>query len=341
MNSKKTTFRSFSEARRALEAKISGPTDTSLEAGTSRYLEYLRLHGFKRLRDLRLSVYFGRHSTASDADHVLRNLKGKDVWLIEQNRRSSNIIPVVQEISGGTMSPEDAVGESAAARSPYFMRLMRGVYGTGIRTAVVDTPETREESAQASSASDQIRNFADDVQKEHWTYVEALKNFAERVARFAAVQIPRETRMALNVPQAIMKAYAGAKIETVESVSVLMVIGAGHKPVFERILSNHPGAVLSESAPNIYTYVDEYIRAAIDGSSISNTLIENALIQILLERIFREAGVTIPTEPDAYSDFIRRTVDQMTGHERRDFFTLFLVPGENLFQYSRDLAIRK
>lgn len=302
----------------------SGPNkNESVEGHPSQYVTYLREHGFPQLNDLQLSMFFGAHGTAADANDITLQLKsmGADVFIPELLGFKPEREKLIRDISLGRASP-DATSFAGSDAVFFLEQLMRNLHNTRVNVGFAEAPAGGEDARTFLEADSRYTNFPKEI-KPLWSWKDAQSIFAERVKRFAESFIVRERYIAKHICPAIVRAYADDQSRaTIKSLKVMMSIGNGHEQLHDLIRSMHPQTIKIAQGQLSRMYLDEAVRQVMSGNPIPKELqgflITENLITALTRPGLRKLGLTSAQ----MINFVYHCTSKMSPDEQRTLYTL-------------------
>src|SRR3989344_5521142 len=96
------------------------------ESADSSFKKYLQEHGFPKLRELHISMYFGGHKSISDAKELVPHLKNTDVFIPELVNHLPEDEDLLRTIADGSAPSSDVE------------RIQNATHDKGYRKTLVD-----------------------------------------------------------------------------------------------------------------------------------------------------------------------------------------------------------
>ena len=291
-------------------------------------LSYLRKNGFPKLKALELSIFFGRHSTAQDAEIFLPHLKGADVFITECANHDKNLQPDLNALATGRLSPEkfSKKNPDTHLNTPFWTENLEYLFKSQIHIGIADVPAKSREAKELQNTFIEIQNFTNDIRDRQWSRTAARQILNARCQRFQEANDKRDTYILNNIQPALASALREDACNSDKtSFRAVVFMGTYHKTLKDGLQALHPetSVQFQESEPAFYYFI-ELLEKHRNRLPIPEKLLDNVLFGELVNALIGQELTELTHSPSEAKTAEKMIVQAMSNEQREIFYNLFI-----------------
>lgn len=323
-----------------------GPSPEQHEVSQSQFVNYLREHGFPRLKNLQLTVFLGGHATKKDAEDLLEHVNKADILIHEMQGWTESIEKIYNDVSQGNIESDKTGLKAGFGYGDFLKTLMAGIYNSKKGIGFSDVPATNKEVAVSREDLKKWEQLPEEIRNGKWSRMAARQILVARITRISEKAAAREDYMLRELCPSIVRAsLVDALRENKTLLRVVLFMGTNHKRVADLIKEIHQetNVLIQEGQDErVLTSTDELREMAKVGAPIPDRLADSSLTEILL---FDELGRKLFDTVEKRSQrnvFIKQFVERLNENERELLHQTFMS-GDHLIisRYVEDLLRKK
>ena len=311
------------------------------ESADSSFKKYLQEHGFPKLRELHIALFFGHHETAHDAEILAPHLKSADVFIPELVSYFPEEEKILQSIAKGSASSSDVRRMQHSGDHGYWNAIIKIIQGSSLKIGIADL-QSGEAGTYLSKTDDLVNFIVNEIPDRHWSRVAARQIYTRRLEKSFEATVEREKQIVSGICPAIVRAFAGDETRsTRESLKVLMFMGSYHAPALTLVSAmNQFTERISPEGSDVLSFgreIEKLIRAKLP---IPEQLSDAALTEELVKGLLLSTVKGQDVNP-ALGVMVREAAEAMGDDERETFHNYFMngdIPGA--FKFFQTIAER-